>query len=100
MPSLSKPILVHDKEYEERGQVLNDSRLPERSRRSIRVNRCVLLKHVLGYLIAIENNHLAAKEIEADEIAYDFISKFDNYIDLSISRTMSSSHVVQCLPTE
>ena len=78
MPSHSQPIHSH--------------------RRSTRVYRRILIKHVLGYPVAIENNHLASKEIEANDIAYDFISTLMTGIGLSISRTMSSPHVIQRLP--
>ena len=36
------------------------------------------MKHVLSYFVAIQHNHLAAKEIEANDITYDPISKFDD----------------------
>ncbi|SRR5260221_1735351 len=98
MSSSSKPILFHDKECEERGSrwVLSDSQLCEYSRRTIGVNRRILLKHVLGYLVTIENNHLAAKEIEANDIAYDFISKFDDCIDALTSCSNTHHELFAC----
>ena len=78
--------------------MLRDSQPGHSHCRSIRVNRSVLIKHILGYLIAIEDDHLAAKEIETNDIAYDFTSKLMTSMDLLTSRTMSSPHAIEQLP--
>ena len=101
MPCSVKPILHAKKgEIQELGWMSSNSQPVHSHCRSSGVNCRVLIKHVLSYLVAIENDHLAAKEIEANDITYNFISTLMTSIDLPTSRTMSSSHVVQRLPRQ